>query len=787
MAKTSLMTAAGLLLSMMSSVSLFGQATFTVASSVATAADIGLTELTGQIDLTVYSGTTVAAPFSIRYSAPITNNSMQEVVVYGTGGLIPVAPHPTFDAVNNAILIDVPAGGGFGSQIRILGVRVAIPGINDNRVTAFVTGLSAAGNSILAGQNIVTVIDRFLPPFTVPLNTMFPLEFKNGVAINTQTSIYIHETYPTAFTDSVGILGQTVRTTFKIKPFPGIPQGVKLIFAPIAASAETLAVLRTKSGQAETVPRDDGSTDVEYEYVSAIYSNVTIESFRFFISIEVEPTAGSGTIKFQATLVPIGAAKPDATHPSTAIPRYLELTLPDESDLLMGTVELAYPFRVQQDATYTGIAVTNPLPYRTKISLTAYDANGLLIFGAGVTNPVSFILPRSGQLAKLATEIFGTGFNASSLGTIRLAGNTSVLAGFYLQGRESTSGLDGATADLSPKQKTFLPVVSHGGPSPATEVEFYNPGTERATATLDLYDSTGRKVSVASQEVVGGGTAVRDLREIFPQVDLASFEGGYISTLSDKPLSLKETFGNSLDFNVLPAQVPLQQERFYFAHFASGGGYETELNLINTASSVAASVTLTLMDASGSPFGIVSNAAELTIQPGAQAIRTVSALFPDLGSTLRTGYIRVDVRPISTGYYSSTPPIVGSLRFSAASGYSSAALPLVMAPMSEFVYSHVAQALGYYTGVAVLNTGSTAATVTVRAYRENGQEAGSFVTVLQPGQKIAKLLYELVPASSGQLGGYIRIHSSQPILSFSLFGTDDGLSLSAIPPQNVGQ
>jgi hypothetical protein len=56
---------------------------------------------------------------------------------------------------------------------------------------------------------------------------------------------------------------------------------------------------------------------------------------------------------------------------------------------------------------------------------------------------------------------------------------------------------------------------------------------------------------------------------------------------------------------------------------------------------------------------------------------------------------------------------------------------------------------------------------------------------LLPGEKIAKILHELVPAAAGQSGGYIRIVSDQPVLSFSLFSGNNGLSMSAIPPQNI--
>ncbi len=766
---------------------LFGQATFATATSATTAATVGVTELTGQINLTVVSGTTVAAPLSIQYSAQITNRSALEIQIYGTGGLLAIGPHPIIDAASNSLRINVPAGGSTGSQIRILGVRVAVAGLEDDRVTANITSLTADGNAILVGQNRLTVIDRFLAPFEVDLSSSIKLEIINGVPTNPSTAFLIKETYPYGFTDSLGYYGQTVVTRFRIRPFPSIPKGVRLTFGSIAASTSTLAFFTTPSGQPETVPRLDGSTDVLYEFKSALDSPIVTESFRVFVNVDVTEDAGSGTITFQATLEPIGIAVPDQTYPSTDIPRYLELTLPDEADLITGTVHLAFPFRASADATYTGIAITNPLPYRVKATLTAYDTRGLVITGPEITNPVSLILPRSGQYAKLATEIFGAGFNADTPGTVRLVANTSVLAGFYLQGRDSGPGLDGATAEVNPKHIFLLPVVFRENPSPATILEFFNPGAVSAQATLDLVDSTGATVASSSQTLLPGGAAFRDLRELFPGIDPVAVSGGYVAGKSNEPLVVRETFGNSLDFSVLPERAPIQRRRFYAAHFASGGGYQTELNFINRDTAIAASMTITALDGSGTAFPVPGNPAKLTIGPKAQSIRTVADLFPNLGSDLQTGYISVDVDPIGTGYFTSIPPLGGSVRFSAASGYGSSALPIELSPSTDLVYSHVAQALGYYTGVALLNTNASAASITIEVYREDGTSTGSLSTFLQPGQKISKLLHELVPASLGQLGGYIRIRSNLPITSFSLFGTDDGLSLSAIPPQNVAQ
>lgn len=773
---------------LLSGTPLMAQATFAVAYTSATAADTGAAELTGQIVLTVISGTTVAAPLAVQYSAPITNNSAAEIQLYGTGGLIGIDPNPTIDRLNNAIVVNVPAGGSSGSQIRIQGVRVATAGLADTQVLANITGLTPGGNSIAVGQNKVTAIDRIVPPFTVQLSST-QLAWQNGAPVGLDTFLDIKETYAADFTSAVGMFGQTKPVLFRVKPFPSIPQGLKLAFLPEAASTETEGKLQAVAGQTLIVPRDDGSTDVLYEFVAdARLSESTIESFRLYINLEEVPPTGSGTITFQVTMEPLGVAVPNAAYPSTDIPRYLPRTLPDEADLITGSTELVFPFRRASEAVYTGMAITNPLNYRVRATLTAYDTLGLLISGLQITNPVEVILPRAGQIAKLATEVFGPGFNASTAGTIRVLGNTPALAGFYLQGDEQGSRLDGASAAPAQVRTWVWPVIFKQNPSPFNALELFNPGTATAHAELKLYDAAGvLRAGPVSQEILAGGTVIRDLGEWFPGIDPAAFEGGYVSGRSDAPLVARETFGNARDSNVLPADVGTQQSRYYVAHFASGGGYTTELTLVNLDAAITADVTLTLKDANGTTLAIAGNPATFSVQPGTQLTRTLAALFPGLGGSLVTGYAVLDVKPVNIGPFTSVPPLAGAVRFSAADGSSSSALPLFLAPYSDLIYSHVAQSLGYYTGVAILNTNASQVTAEITVYKADGTAVGSpYSLILAPGRKIAKLLHELVPESFGQVGGYIRIKSSLPVTGFSLFGTDNGLSLSAIPPQNAG-
>jgi hypothetical protein len=511
-----------------------------------------------------------------------------------------------------------------------------------------------------------------------------------------------------------------------------------------------------------------------------------VETFEFDVTVSVQPPAGTGLLAFQGTLLPIGIAVPDSEFPSTDVPRYTERQVPDEVDLQTGTVQLAFPFRSQADSgSYTGIALTNPIPFRIKLSMAAYDAGGNLIAGPGITNPVDVTMPRGGQFAKLATEIFGAAFNASGAGTILATAKASTLPGFYLEGggSQSGNGLDGATADLVPAGHWVWPTVFHQGPSPYTTLQMFNPGAKPATATLRLYDSSGALKATATAVVQPGGTRIQDLRTFFSGLDLQTITGGYLTGTSDVGLVVAENFGNDLDSNVLQGQIAVQRSEYVVPHFATGGGYSTELTIVNTDPSTTARLILTAFDNAGATLG--GGPVNLSIPPGNQQVQTLDKLFPSIGSSLTTGYLRIDVESSHLGPYVTAPAISGSVRFTSAGGTGSTALPLSVAASSDFVYSHVAQDAGYFTGVALINPNPVAVTTSLEVFKADGVSVGSASIPLQPGEKIAKLLFELITGTAGQTGGFVRIRSSLPLVSFSLFGTSDGKSLSAIPPQNV--
>jgi hypothetical protein len=68
-----------------------------------------------------------------------------------------------------------------------------------------------------------------------------------------------------------------------------------------------------------------------------------------------------------------------------------------------------------------------------------------------------------------------------------------------------------------------------------------------------------------------------------------------------------------------------------------------------------------------------------------------------------------------------------------------------------------------------------------------GQPTGGLEFVLRAGERLSRTLLELVPESAGQVGGYVLVQSSLPLIGQELFGNNSLDYLSAVPPTSSSQ
>jgi len=211
--------------------------------------------------------------------------------------------------------------------------------------------------------------------------------------------------------------------------------------------------------------------------------------------------------------------------------------------------------------------------------------------------------------------------------------------------------------------------------------------------------------------------------------------------------------------------------KLYSAQLASiPGSLFTSIRLINTSEEVR---TVTLE-------AVANDGSTLSLRPTSLALSPDDSVEQDARQLLAlpageaVGSLRIQVD--GSG-------VLGDVVFGDAKKLEyAAALPLQGTLFTEAVFSHVANAKGYFTGIALYNPQDRAAKVRVRVYTKEGQLKGDVPRSLAPGARESVLLTEWLPFTEGQVGGFVIVTSTEPIAGQQLFGTNDLSVLAAIPP-----
>jgi len=110
-------------------------------------------------------------------------------------------------------------------------------------------------------------------------------------------------------------------------------------------------------------------------------------------------------------------------------------------------------------------------------------------------------------------------------------------------------------------------------------------------------------------------------------------------------------------------------------------------------------------------------------------------------------------------------------------------LPFQVLNRSEFILGHVAEGLGLETGIALLNPSDLDADVLMEVYDSEGNLTGEAQFVLPARTQVSRLLNEYVPGLGEQIGGYIKIMSSDDIVGLELFYKQDLAYVASVVPQ----
>jgi hypothetical protein len=180
------------------------------------------------------------------------------------------------------------------------------------------------------------------------------------------------------------------------------------------------------------------------------------------------------------------------------------------------------------------------------------------------------------------------------------------------------------------------------------------------------------------------------------------------------------------------------QSTLVFPQAVVGGGYNSSLLLANPTG-LPLDLTITFPTSTAGPV-------QRHLDPNATTGVPIESFFQRVPDTIMTGAVRI----------TSTGPLLGVLDID--SQYDSVTIGAHPAA-TDFSFPQVANA-------------TSAATVTIHVYDPSGGRSKSATITLAANQQLSRLVSELVAGVATQVGGYIRIHSDQPIWVWEIYGSD---------------
>jgi hypothetical protein len=427
---------------------------------------------------------------------------------------------------------------------------------------------------------------------------------------------------------------------------------------------------------------------------------------------------------------------------------------------------VAVPALLSGSANQLGIAWTNTSNRPITLSATARGYDAQLIAGSGVQNPAEVTVSAGGQIAKLATEIFGAGMTDRP-GWIELTASEPGVNGFFELFDNALSTLDGGSFPAAPAGRLVFPHVDQD-----TVLYIVNMG-DRATPTTAvlLYDNNGVLAGSTTLSIGGKAGWSGRIADLLPSVQ--TFDGYVVVDTHGSPFAdSSETLVGMQSYQRGDSEIVLAQPAYelvqsgYAVHVAVGGGYTTRLSLVNPAAiqqQLQLSLNGTTMQRTISAYGRLDESLEQMFG--------ISS-----GAKLTTVALKVQT--------SDAPGVSGYVEITASDGLVRTTTPIVHEGRPRLMFSHIAQGGGYFTGLALLNTEDAAATVTIEVQSSNGAILASKAVTLQAGERMIGLLNELFPNIQNQMGGSVRVVSTGPIYGLQIIGSIDGRSgnfLSNIP------
>jgi len=420
----------------------------------------------------------------------------------------------------------------------------------------------------------------------------------------------------------------------------------------------------------------------------------------------------------------------------------------------------------------TGIAVANLADVDTVLTFTAYDTTGAKISGTGITNPTSRTLAPGAQIPILDFQLFGDSLlQVQPVGWIAIDSSTDAVTCFSLIFNASLSMMDGApVSSTMTTQAVFTEIEGDG----FTDIHVVNPNGGPANVIFNLRQADGTIRESAIRRIDSQGSVAEPLNTLFAGRYAAS---DYVEVLSDVGIVPFQLLGKTPDYlEALNGQTTsASASTLYCPQYVVGGPYRSTLSITNL-NRFKGMLTLRFYLDNGTQIG---PARTLPIAAHGKVYISDQSFFVSPEGGMLQGYVEIATNGVR---------VVGSVVFSDPLRSTFAtALPLVAQLQRTMVFSQVASDPTNFTGLAILNPNDATAVARLELFREDGVTNASARITIPARQRISQVLPQifLTLQRLNRTSGYIRITVDQGVAAFSVYGTNDLKTLSAVPPQII--
>ncbi len=432
------------------------------------------------------------------------------------------------------------------------------------------------------------------------------------------------------------------------------------------------------------------------------------------------------------------------------------------STVIWGSSRINFPRLLFDPNTITGVALVNPNDQDAKVTLTAYGASGEILHASHFTNPVTVTVPAGCQFANTTLAMFGTAFSPETPAWFQAVSNLDNLTGFFLVLNSTIDYLDGTV----PPELSRNLVISgiQAGRTAETELNLVNPNSEAASVSIQLRISGTPYLK--ETQIPAHGVLRADVGTYFELGDSPDAAAvGTVLVESDQEIGGLALVRKGKDLFALGArpQAPALKT-LVLPQFAVLGPFRSTLNLTNEGAEPVI-LTITAYRPDGQRFtapALTQNPVTKSLDAAKSDFLDVATLFGFSGDALLDGWLKVE---------STAATVQGTLVYELPELGSLAAVSALPSGLKEALFSHVATDLGFFTGLAILNPGSISANIRVVAFHPEGSVVGTYSSTLRPGERISKLITELIPRSDHMAGGFIWLSSDVPVYSVSIFGS----------------